>query len=200
MTPARLRLETPRLELRPLELRDFDAYAKLVADPEASRFVGGPQPRSVAWRGFMTMAGAWHLQGFAMFSVVVKGSGEWIGRVGPWKPDGWPGTEVGWGIARSHWRQGYATEAAVASIDWAFSELGWSEVIHTIDPRNQASVALAEKLGSRYRGPGRLPAPYESLEIGIWGQSRLEWRKARRVGPVAGPDAAVDRVKPGAFP
>lgn len=174
------RLETPRLELRPLELRDFDAYAAFTADAEAARYLGGAQPRPMAWRGFMTMAGAWHLHGFSMFSVIAKETGDWIGRVGPWMPEGWPGTEVGWGIVRSHWNRGYATEAAIASIDWAFETLGWTDVIHTIHPDNAASIALAAKLGSHNRGRGRLPAPYESLDIDVWGQTRSEWQRRRR--------------------
>jgi RimJ/RimL family protein N-acetyltransferase len=68
-----------------------------MGDPQASRFIGGPVPRAAAWRGFMAMAGAWSLQGFAMFSMIDKASGRWIGRTGPWQPEGWPGTEVGLG-------------------------------------------------------------------------------------------------------
>lgn len=180
MTPSPPLLETERLRLRPIELRDFDAYARFAADEETARFVGGPQPRSIAWRSFMTMAGAWHLTGFSMFSVIHKETERWIGRVGPWMPEGWPGTEVGWGIDRRHWGRGYATEAAVATIDWAFDSLGWTEVIHTINFDNVGSIGLAEKLGSRYRGVGRLPPPYESLNVGIWGQTRAEWTQRSR--------------------
>ena len=68
-----------------------------------------------------------------MFSVIEKSTGRWVGRLAPWTPDGWPGTEVGWGIARDRCGLGYATEAATAAIDWAFDALGWSEVIHVID-------------------------------------------------------------------
>jgi RimJ/RimL family protein N-acetyltransferase len=180
MSVDKIHLETERLSLRPPRLEDFDAYAVNAADAEAARYLGGAQPRAVAWRGFMTIAGAWHLQGFAMFSVFLKASGEWIGRVGPWQPDGWPGPEVGWGIARPHWRRGYATEAAAASIDWAFEHLGWKEVIHMISPENQASCIVAHKLGSRNRGPGRLPAPYQDVTVDIWGQTREEWRSRGR--------------------
>jgi RimJ/RimL family protein N-acetyltransferase len=126
------------------------------------------------------MAGAWHLQGFAMFSVVDKASGRWLGRIGPWYPEGWPGTEVGWGIVSDCWGRGYATEAATAAIDWVFATLGWREVIHVIDVDNAPSEALARKLGSRRRGHGRLPAPYESATIDIWGQTRDEWRARRQ--------------------
>lgn len=84
-------------------------------------------PRSLAWRAFMTMAGAWYLQGFAMFSVIEKATGRWIGRLGPWYPEGWPGTEIGWALVRDSWGRGYATEGAAAAMDWAFSTLGWKE-------------------------------------------------------------------------
>ena len=143
---------------------------------ETSRFVGGPIERPAAWRGFMTMAGAWSINGFGMFSVIEKETGRWVGRVGPWRPEGWPGTEVGWGVIPEVQGKGYATEAATAAIDWAFDTLGWTEVIHCIDPANTPSQVVAKKLGSAVIGPGRLPPPFENHPIEIWGQSREQWR------------------------
>jgi len=170
-----IQLDTPRLLLRPPRAADFDEWAELMADPEAARFIGGQQPRAIAWRAFTSMVGAWQLQGFAMFSVIEKLTGRWIGRLGPWQPDGWPGTEVGWGLVRDCWGRGYATEGAAASIDWAFSKLAWTEVIHCIAPCNLASQAVARKLGSRNRGRGLLPPPYEDSHVEIWGQTRAQW-------------------------
>jgi len=172
-----LQIETPRLVLRPPCIDDFEPWAAFMADAESARFIGGQQPRNTAWRSFMTGAGAWYLQGFAMFSVLEKRSSRWIGRVGPWMPDGWPGTEIGWGIVRDRCGFGYATEAAAASIDWAFDNLGWHEVIHIIDTANAPSQRVARKLGSVNRGPGQLPAPYEAHAVDIWGQSREQWRR-----------------------
>ena len=100
--------------------------------------------------------------------------------MGPWYPEGWPGTEVGWGILPRYWGRGYATEASAASMDWAFAELGWDEIIHTIDPRNEASIKVAQKLGAEPRGPGRLPAPYDAAPVEIWGQTREQWFARRR--------------------
>lgn len=162
--------------LRLPQADEFDACADFIADPDSAEFLGGVQPRSTAWRGFAQIVGAWQVRGFSTFSVIEKESGEWIGRVCPWMPDDWPGTEIGWGIVRSRCNRGYATEAATASIDWAFETLGWDDVIHTISPGNIASQALATKLGSRNRGPGRLPPPFEDLPIEIWGQTREEWQ------------------------
>lgn len=174
-------LETERLILRPTRQEDFDAFAEIMADEPAARFIGGAQARAAAWRSFCQLAGAWNLQGFSMFSVLSKADGCWLGRVGPWMPEGWPGSEVGWGIVRSCWNQGYATEAATAAIDWAFEQLGWDDVIHVISPENLASAGVAKKLGARNRGPGRLPAPYEDVDVEIWGQTREEWRAKRRL-------------------
>ena len=152
MNIASLEIETPRLLLQPARAADFDAWAAFMGDPESTQFLGGVQPRTVAWRSFLTMAGAWHIQGFAMFSVIEKASRRWVGRVGPWCPEGWPGTEVGWGIVRDCCGRGYATEAAAAAIDWALETLDWDDVIHVIDVKNAASQAVARKLGARNRG------------------------------------------------
>jgi RimJ/RimL family protein N-acetyltransferase len=173
-------LENERLILRPPAAEDFDAWAAFAADAEAARFLGGAQPRPVAWRSMMTMAGAWAVQGFAMFSVIEKSSGRWIGRLGPWRPEGWPGAEIAWGLAREAWGKGYATEGAAAAMDWAFDNLGWDEAIHTIDPDNIGSQAVAKRLGSRRIGPGVLPAPLDLYRIEIWGQSRDDWRRRPR--------------------
>lgn len=173
------RLETPRLVLRPPQLEDFERWAEFAADVDATRFVGGAMPRSLAWRSLMSMAGAWHLTGVAMFSVIEKASGRWIGRLGPWQPDGWPGTEVGWSLHPDAWGRGYASEGARAAIDYAFDVLGWREVIHCIDPANLPSQRVAQALGSSLRGPGRLPAPHENAPCEIWGQTRAQWQQRR---------------------
>ncbi|HEX8233629.1 MAG TPA: GNAT family N-acetyltransferase [Caulobacteraceae bacterium] len=182
-----LRLETERLILRPQERQDFEPWAAMMADEQTARFLGGVQPRQTAWRGFMSMAGSWAMLGFAMFSVIEKESGRWVGRVGPWMPDGWPGTEVGWGLSRDAWGKGYATEAAAAAMDWAFDHLGWTEIIHCIDPANIPSRRLAERLGSRYLRPGKAPPPLDGLEFDLWGQTRDEWRARRRAAACTAP-------------
>jgi RimJ/RimL family protein N-acetyltransferase len=172
-----LQLETARLLLRVPRVEDLDPWAELMADAEVARYIGGVMPRSMTWRMIMVMIGAWHAHGFAMFSVIEKRTGRWVGRVGPWMPDGWPGPEVGWAIVRDRQGRGYATEAATRAIDWAFDHLGWTEVIHVIAPQNVASQQVARKLGSRNLRSGRLPAPFENEPVDIWGQARGAWRQ-----------------------
>lgn len=172
-------LETERLILRPTAMEDFPRWAEFMADEEAARFIGGVQSRAAAWRGFMTMAGAWSLTGVAMFSVIEKTTGLWVGRLGPWTPDGWPGTEIGWGLHPDAQGKGYGVEATTAAMDYAFDVLGWTDVIHCIDPDNRPSQRLAARLGSTNRGPTALPAPFEAITVDAWGQTRDEWRTNR---------------------
>jgi RimJ/RimL family protein N-acetyltransferase len=173
-------LQTERLTLRPIALEDFPRWAEMMAHPEAAKFLGGAQPAEVAWRGFMTMAGAWSLTGVSMFSVIDRETGQWLGRIGPWRPLGWPGTEVGWGLHPEAHGKGYGLEAATATLDYAFDVLGWTEVIHCIHPDNTPSQRLAERVGSRNLGPTTLPPPLDSLRIDRWGQSREAWRARPR--------------------
>ncbi|WDS36699.1 GNAT family N-acetyltransferase [Pseudoxanthomonas sp.] len=170
-----LQLETDRLLLRPPRAEDLDAWADFSADEAAMRHLGGTMPRSVAWRSLATVVGAWHMQRFGFFFVFEKSTGAWVGRVGPWHPEGWPGTEVGWAIRRDHWGKGYAPEAARATMDWVFAQHPWQEVIHTIAPDNHGSKAVAAKLGSGLLRMGTLPAPYAGQVVEVWGQARAQW-------------------------
>ena len=172
-------LETERLILRAPAREDYEPWLAFLADAEAQRFLDGAQSRAAGWRQICSMTGAWAIRGFSMFSVVEKASGRWIGRLGPWQPEGWPGTEVGWGLAREAWGRGYATEGAAAAVDWAFRDLGWTEVIHCIDVDNTPSQAVARRLGSRHLRDEKLPPPLE-WPVQVWGQSREDWLASRR--------------------
>jgi RimJ/RimL family protein N-acetyltransferase len=172
-------LATDRLILRLPEASDLEGWAAMNADAEAMRFLGGVKPRAVTWRELCTMRGAWDIRGFAMFSVVERATGRWVGRIGPWQPEGWPGTEVGWGVHPDFAGRGYAHEAAVACMDYAVDVLGWTRVIHTIDPDNLRSIALARRLGSTNGGAVSLPPPHDAARVDAWGQTADQWRSRR---------------------
>jgi RimJ/RimL family protein N-acetyltransferase len=173
-------LFTERLVLRLPEPLDFDGWADMAADAEAMQFLGGAKGRAEAWRDFALRRGAWDVRGFSMFSVIERATGAWVGRIGPWQPEEWPGTEVGWGVHPAFAGRGYAYEAATACMDFAVDVLGWDDIIHTIDPANTRSIALARRLGSVDRGPVRLPAPLSDFTVNAWGQSAADWRARRR--------------------
>jgi len=174
-----IRIETERLLLRLPQAGDFDRFAEVLADEDAARWIGGHLPRAAAWRKFLQQPGAWMVQGFGMFSFVDRDSGRWLGQGGPWKPDGWPGNEIGYMLHPDAWGRGYATEGLTAAIDWALANLGWDDFIHCIAPENAASQKVAQRLGSRLRGPGVLPPPHQDAANNIWGQTREEWLRGR---------------------
>lgn len=177
-------LETARLVLRPPTHADFDGFAAMGAEADTMRFLGGATTRDQSWRVMAMVAGSWALLGYGMFSVFERGSGRWIGRVGPWRPGGtegsWPGNEVGWGLVRAATGRGFAAEAATAAMDWAFDTLGWEHVIHCIAEDNAPSIALALRLGSQLEHKN-VPLPLATGVVpgDIYGQSRETWRARR---------------------
>ena len=143
-------IETERLILREIDPdRDFEPWAKAMADADTVRYLGTrPMNRAEAWRSMAVVMGHRAIRGYGFFSVEHKATGAWVGRVGPWYPEGWPAPEVGWTLSPDFRGKGYATEAARASIDYAFRELGWPQVIHVILEGNEPSIALAKRVGS----------------------------------------------------
>lgn len=172
-------IETPRLFLKVPSLNEFEPWCAYMADEESAQFIGKVQPPSVVWRSICSIIGSWRAVGFGFFSVFEKSTGRWVGRLGPWAPHGWPGNEVGWGVIREVWGKGYALEGSMASMDYAVDVLGWTDIIHSINPDNLPSQKLAARLGSVNRGPGRMPPPYENDPVDLWGQTAAEWRARR---------------------
>ena len=140
-------VETERLLMRGWTQADFDAYAAANADPDVQRFLGGPQDREQSWRSLAAHIGHWQLRGYGQWALERREDGRTVGRAGLWNPEGWFGVEVGWRLDRDAWGHGYATEAAVASLDWAWANLDVDRIIAVIDPANTASVRVAERLG-----------------------------------------------------
>ncbi|MFL5047740.1 MAG: GNAT family N-acetyltransferase [Xanthobacteraceae bacterium] len=145
-------IETERLKLRQWRIADVAPYTAMLADAGTARFIT-VDGKSVAdamtgWRHTVVMAGHWALHGAGMFAVEEKSSGNFVGRVGPWFPPGWPDFEIGWGITKHAQGKGYAVEAARASIDWAFATFELDRIIHCIDRENVASQGVARRLGA----------------------------------------------------
>ena len=149
-------IETERLILRRWRETDIDPNTAMLADPVSARFItsdGKPVTEAFfGWPNAAIMAGHWALHGFGMFVVEEKLTKRFVGRVGPWSPAGWPGFEIGWGIASAFRGRGYAVEAATASIDWAFARFALDRIIHCIDRENVASQKVARRLGSSIEG------------------------------------------------
>ena len=167
-------LETQRLTLRGLREEDLDAYADMCGDPEVMRYIGNGKPLShrQSWRSMAMILGHWQLRGYGMWAVEERQSGELIGRIGCWQPEGWPGFEIGWMLRRTYWGRGLATEGAKAAMDYAFRELQRSHVISVISPENAASSRVAQKLGEKPEGTMEILAG----EAVIYGICREDWQ------------------------
>ncbi len=172
-------IETERLLLRPVTAEDFEPLCEMMADVETARFIGGAMTPPAVWRNLCALSGAWTIRGYSMFSVIEKSSGQWLGRLGPWYPHGWPGPEVGWALNKAAQGKGYAVEGASAAMDYMVDVVGVDEVIHCIDKDNLASIKVAERLGSYWMKEAVAPAPFQNVVWQIYGQRADEWRARR---------------------
>src|SRR5438552_3330124 len=139
-------LETERLLLRPWKPEDFEPYARFSADEESMRYLGRdgrPTAAAETWRTICLFIGHWYLRGYTLWAVEEKATGEFVGRVGPWKPEGWPDLEIGWAVDRSRWVRGYATEAARAAAVWVLRTLGADRVVHLIQEQHVRPIRRA---------------------------------------------------------
>ena len=167
-----VRLETQRLLLRWFREDDFSGYVDIATDPEAMKFIGGPQTPLDAWRAMAAHIGHWYFFGYGVFAVEEKLSGRMIGRIGFMNPPGWPGFELGWTLRRDSWGKGYATEGARRALEYAFTELNRDHVISCIAPANVNSIRVAERLGEKVEGETELLGK----NVLIYGISREEWQ------------------------
>lgn len=145
-------IETERLILRGWRPDDFEDFARISADPEVMRYMANGQPatRPQAWRAMAVFVGHWSLRGYGLWAAEERATGRFVGRIGLWNPEGWPGLEVGWLLDRAYWGRGLATEGARAALEYAFTTLGADHVISVIDPRNTRSIRVAERIGERF--------------------------------------------------
>jgi [ribosomal protein S5]-alanine N-acetyltransferase len=146
-------IRTERLILRPIALEDLDAFAAIYADPEVVRFIDGETATRDQTREWIeAQVRRNEREGWDRRSVLLAADGTVLGRCGiaVWEIEGRLEHEIGFLFGRAHWGRGYATEAATAMRDRAFSELGLSRLIGLIDHGNEASKNVARKLGLSY--------------------------------------------------
>lgn len=161
-------LRTERLLMRGWRDSDLDAWAEICANPETMRWVGTEEPldRPEAWRSIAYLIGHWELRGFGFWAVEELDGSELVGRVGVHRPDGWPGLELGWLLARPRWGRGYATEAARAALQWAREKLGAPHLISLIADDNPRSERVAKKLGMVVEGRFLVHGKYDVRVFG----------------------------------
>lgn len=150
-------LVTERLTLRAPAPQDAEAFVAFYGTDRAG-YVGGPMKPRMAWNFFCTEIGHWAVHGFGMFTVTRTGDDRALGIVGHWYPLGWPEREIGWVLFEGE-GEGIAFEAARACIDHAYGALGWETAVSYIDPANDRSIRLAERLGATLDPDATPPVP-----------------------------------------
>jgi RimJ/RimL family protein N-acetyltransferase len=147
---------TERLQLRRWRAGDREPFAELNADPEVMRYIGDGRPMTRAESDGLLRAieAHWAEHDFGLWCAApLEDPDACLGFIGlavpSFLPAVLPAVEVGWRLARPAWGRGLATEGAHAALDHAFGTLRLESVISVIDPANERSVRVAERLGMR---------------------------------------------------
>jgi ribosomal-protein-alanine N-acetyltransferase len=147
-------LETERLILRHLTADDVDALFALYRDPDVRKyFPEGTLTYEETKEELEWIINVYYGQyGFGLWATIHKDTGQFIGRCGllPWTIDQRQEVEVAYMLDRAYWGQGLATEAARGIARYAFEELQISRLICLIDSENEASKAVATKIGMTF--------------------------------------------------
>lgn len=147
-------LETERLLLRHLEMDDLDDLFRLYSDPEIRKYF----PEGVLNYADTKDELEWFLNGhpkhpeLGLWATIHKETGKFIGRCGllPWTIEGRDEVEIAYLLDKAFWKQGLATEAARGILNYGFEKLNLSRLICMIDPENNASQRVAERVGMTF--------------------------------------------------
>lgn len=145
-------IETERLILRDWREADVAPFAAMGRDPEVMAFIGPPLDDEGVRAAIERQHGFQLAHGYCFWAVERRDDAAFLGFCGL-KP-GAPGTpienevEIGWRLARHAWGQGYAREAAAASLDWGWGR-GMRRIAAITVPANARSWRLMERLGMR---------------------------------------------------
>lgn len=148
--------ETERLILRGWKLADRSEFARHLNTAAVTRHVGGLQTDEEMAAAFERLDGYQRDSGHTFWAVERKSDGAFLGFCGL-KVANLPGTaidgevEIGWRLRADAWGQGFAKEAAQASLDWAWANLDCERIVSITIPANEASWGLMKRLGMTRR-------------------------------------------------
>ncbi|HET8862577.1 MAG TPA: GNAT family N-acetyltransferase [Solirubrobacterales bacterium] len=144
-------LQTARLRLRRWIEADHEPFAALNADPAVMEYFPDPLTREQSDSLIEAIESGFEQRGFGLWAVEVRATGAFIGFTGLNEPSleahFTPAVEVGWRLVRAAWGEGYATEAARASLAFGFEEVGLDQVVSFTSAENMRSRAVMERVG-----------------------------------------------------
>lgn len=146
-------IETERLGLREFSPADAVHFYHLNADPEVIKYTGDPPFGSIGdARGFLEKYDAYEKAGYGRWAVILKDTEEFIGWCGLKYLPELDETDIGFRFFQKHWGKGYATEAAIACVDYGFKTLKLKRIVGRAMSANLASVRVLEKAGLKLAG------------------------------------------------
>lgn len=178
-------IETERLILRDWREEDFEPYIRHTNTPAVMRWLGGVMAQDEAHEVLTDRIMRWQEErGFTFWVVERKEDCELLGFCGLKLADGEGSSfngeyEVGWRLREDAWGQGYAREAAIASLDYAFDRLGAERVVAVTFGANRPSWGLMKRLGMRRRADLDYHDPRfaEHNPTIVYEIGRAEWRR-----------------------
>ncbi|BBG28837.1 GNAT family N-acetyltransferase [Zymobacter palmae] len=146
-------LETKRLTLRQWTTPDIAAFNTMSANPEVMRYFPAILTQEQSTQLALSLQGDIAKQGWGLWAVALKETGEFIGFTGLRHQTGdiplSPFIEIAWRLDERFWHQGYASEAAKAALSFAFRELDAPTVLAFTTCTNAPSIALMQRIGMR---------------------------------------------------
>ncbi len=144
---------TRRLLIRAFTPEDAEAIYAIHGDPVATHYMTGVLSPEASRANLLALIARVNSTGYGPYAVVLRESGQVIGWAGIQQVPGERLIEVLFAFQANHWGHGYATESARALLSVCFRELGFEEVVATVDPRNLASITVLRKQGFVLDGP-----------------------------------------------
>jgi RimJ/RimL family protein N-acetyltransferase len=146
-----VRTHTERLALREMTDDDLDEIAGLLGDHDVMQYYPRPKTRDEAQRWIAWNRSLYDDHGFGLWVMELRDGGEFVGECNLTVQvvDGVAEVEVGYHVSPAHQRRGYASEAAAACLEIARETFSVDRVIAIINPANQPSRAVAERIGLR---------------------------------------------------
>jgi RimJ/RimL family protein N-acetyltransferase len=141
---------TERLIMRGWRDSDIAPWAAMNADPEVRRYLGPLLTFEQAEAWALNFQDDLDRYGFGFWALEVRASGDFIGFTGLGTVDEdlpFAGTELAWRLARPAWGRGYATEAALAAMNYGFATMGVPEIVAVTMAANLRSQAVMRRIG-----------------------------------------------------
>lgn len=161
-------LETERLFLRQFSAQDAEFILELVNEPSFIQNIGDRGVRTLEDARAYILNGpvaSYAKNGFGLYLVALKETGESIGMCGLIKRDTLEDVDIGYAFLPKFWGKGFAVEAARAVRDFAKDVIGLKRVVAITDPANEGSIRVLEKIGLRFERMVRLSADDIELKL-----------------------------------